>query len=64
MTDSFTLQPLVSLTLTVAVFTVARHLSSRSREHPFANPVLVSVVAIIALLSFVFRPGIRTPLSG
>jgi predicted murein hydrolase (TIGR00659 family) len=52
MTDSFTLQPLVSLALTVAVFAVARSLSSRSREHPFANPVLVSVVAIIALLCF------------
>ncbi len=56
MTNHLTLQPLLALALTLAVFAVARFLSSRSREHPFANPVLVSVVAIIALLSATGTP--------
>lgn len=56
MTDHFTLQLLVALALTVGVFAAARQLSARSREHPFANPVLISVVAIIALLTMTGTP--------
>jgi len=56
MTDYLTLQPLLALALTLAVFAAARCLSSRSSEHPLANPVLVSVVVIIALLSITGTP--------
>lgn len=50
MTYPPSLELLISLALTLAVFAAARTLSSRSREHPLVNPVLVSVIAIVALL--------------
>lgn len=51
MNNYLSMQPLLALALTLAVFAAARYVSARSKEHPFANPVLVSVIVIIALLS-------------
>ena len=56
MADHPTMQPLLALGLTLAMFAAARYVSARNKEHPFANPVLVSVVAIIALLSISRTP--------
>ena len=50
------MQPLLALGLTLAMFAAARYVSARNKEHPFANPVLVSVIAIIALLSISRTP--------
>jgi predicted murein hydrolase (TIGR00659 family) len=49
-------QPLLPLALTVVVFATARYLSVRSKDHPLANPVLVSVITIILLLSITQTP--------
>jgi predicted murein hydrolase (TIGR00659 family) len=54
--DHPTMQPLLALGLTLAVFAAARYVSARNKEPPFANPVLVSVIAIIALLSISRTP--------
>jgi predicted murein hydrolase (TIGR00659 family) len=43
-------RPLAGLTLTIAVFVVASWISARTR-HPLANPVLISVCTLIAILS-------------
>jgi predicted murein hydrolase (TIGR00659 family) len=56
MTRHLIMQPLLALTLTVAVFATARYVSTRTGEHPLANPVLVSVVTIIAVLSITKTP--------
>ncbi len=56
MADHPTMQPLLALGLTLAMFAAARYVSARNKEHPFANPVLVSVIAIIALLSISRTP--------
>ncbi|WP_295646570.1 LrgB family protein [uncultured Methylibium sp.] len=42
--------PLFGLTLTLGVYVLADQLSARSGRHPLANPVLWSVLAIIAVL--------------
>src|SRR5262245_926066 len=44
-------QPLMPLALTLGVFAAAVFLSGWTRGHPFANPVLISVSALILLLS-------------
>jgi predicted murein hydrolase (TIGR00659 family) len=49
-------QPLLPLALTIVVFAAARYLSVRSKDHPSVNPVLVSVIAIIFLLSITHTP--------
>jgi predicted murein hydrolase (TIGR00659 family) len=56
MADHPTMQPLLALGLTLAMFAAARYVSARNKEHPLANPVLVSVIAIIALLSLSRTP--------
>src|SRR5262245_574567 len=43
-------QPLMPLALTLGVFAAAVFLSGWTRGHPFANPVLISVSALILLL--------------
>ncbi|MBA3597097.1 MAG: LrgB family protein [Methylibium sp.] len=42
--------PLFGLTLTLGTYVIAEHVSARSGRHPLANPVLWSVLAIIAVL--------------
>lgn len=42
--------PLFGLTLTLGAYVVADHVSARTGRHPLANPVLWSVLAIIAVL--------------
>jgi putative effector of murein hydrolase len=42
--------PLFGLTLTLGTYVLADRLSARSGRHPLANPVLWSVLAIIAVL--------------
>src|SRR4029450_8833892 len=44
-------QPLIPLALTLGVFAAATFVSGWSKGHPFANPVLISVCALILLLS-------------
>ncbi len=43
--------PLFGLTLTLGAYVVADHVSARTGRHPLANPVLWSVLAIIAVLA-------------
>jgi predicted murein hydrolase (TIGR00659 family) len=49
-------QPLLPLALTLGVFAIAAHVSARTKGHPFANPVLISVCALILLLSLARTP--------
>jgi predicted murein hydrolase (TIGR00659 family) len=42
--------PLAGLTVTLAAYCIAYALYVRARLHPFANPVLVSVILIVILL--------------
>jgi predicted murein hydrolase (TIGR00659 family) len=49
-------QPLIPLALTLGVFAAATFVSSWSKGHPFANPVLISVCALILLLSITQTP--------
>ncbi|AWN17286.1 LrgB family protein [Salinisphaera sp. LB1] len=49
-------QPLLWLTLTVGVFWLAKHLYFKARQFPLLNPVLVSVSAIVLLLSATGTP--------
>lgn len=42
--------PLLYLGLTLAIYAVAVEISRRSRSHPLANPVLLSVCCLVALL--------------
>ena len=42
--------PLLYLGLTFAIYAIAAEISRRSRSHPLANPVLLSVCCLIALL--------------
>lgn len=49
-------KPLLWLALTLCVYTLAQALSHRLGKHPFANPVLWSVVALCALLLFSHTP--------
>jgi predicted murein hydrolase (TIGR00659 family) len=49
-------QPLIPLALTLGVFAAAAFVSSCSKGHPFANPVLISVCALILLLSIMQTP--------
>jgi predicted murein hydrolase (TIGR00659 family) len=49
-------QPLIPLTLTLGVFAAATFVSSWSKGHPFANPVLISVCTLILLLSITQTP--------
>jgi len=44
-------QPLLPLALTIGVFAAAVGVSAYSKGHPVANPVLISVIAIILVLS-------------
>ena len=43
-------QPVFTLTLTIAVFVLASWINRRTRAHPLANPVLLSVAALIAIM--------------
>jgi predicted murein hydrolase (TIGR00659 family) len=43
--------PLLWLTLTMAAYVLADHLSVRCRRHPLANPVLLAVGMMVALLT-------------
>ncbi|MFB9952560.1 LrgB family protein [Rhizobium puerariae] len=43
--------PLLWLTVTVGIWICADHLSERLHRHPLANPVLISIVAVVLLLS-------------
>ena len=49
-------QPLMPIALTLGVFAVAAIVSSWSKGHPFANPVLISVCSLILLLSITQTP--------
>jgi predicted murein hydrolase (TIGR00659 family) len=49
-------QPLMPLTLTLAIFVAAGFVSAWTKGHPFANPVLISVCTIILLLSVTRTP--------
>lgn len=49
-------QPLLFLTLTVAVFVMACWIHQRTRAHPLANPVLISVCLLILVMA-----ATRTP---
>ena len=42
--------PLLWLTATLAAYLAADYLSARARRHPFANPVVIAVALLIALL--------------
>ena len=42
--------PLLYLGLTFAIYAIAAEISRRSRSHPLANPVLLSVCCLVALL--------------
>nr|WP_309638809.1 LrgB family protein [Methylibium sp.] len=48
--------PLFGLTLTLGAYVIAERLSARSGRHPLANPVLWSVLAIIAVLAATGTP--------
>jgi predicted murein hydrolase (TIGR00659 family) len=48
--------PLLSLALTVAVFTAASWINQRLRGHPLVNPVLLSVCVVMAFLSATGMP--------
>jgi len=49
-------QPLMPLALTLGVFAAAAFVSTWSKGHPFANPVLISVCSLILLLSITQTP--------
>jgi predicted murein hydrolase (TIGR00659 family) len=49
-------QPLMPLALTLGVFAAAATVSARTKGHPFANPVLISVGVLILLLSLTETP--------
>ena len=42
--------PLLYLGLTFAIYAIAAEISRRSRSHPLANPVLLSVCCLVTLL--------------
>jgi predicted murein hydrolase (TIGR00659 family) len=42
--------PLLWLAVTVVVYVIADHLAQRSGRHPLVNPVLISVIFIVAVL--------------
>lgn len=44
--------PLLHLTLTLAAFVVASFIYQRAKMNPLLNPVLLSVIAIVLILSF------------
>lgn len=48
--------PLFGLTLTLGAYVIAERVSARSGRHPLANPVLWSVLAIIAVLAATGTP--------
>jgi predicted murein hydrolase (TIGR00659 family) len=48
--------PLLWLTVTLAAYVAADHLSLKSGRHPLVNPVLLSVVFIAAVLGFSGTP--------
>jgi predicted murein hydrolase (TIGR00659 family) len=48
--------PLLHLTMTLALFALARRLYLRSRNNPLLNPVLLTVVALVALLRLTDTP--------
>jgi predicted murein hydrolase (TIGR00659 family) len=48
--------PLLSLALTVAVFTAASWINQRLRGHPLVNPVLLSVCCLMVFLSATGMP--------
>src|SRR4030095_14363042 len=56
MFEHLMLQPLMPLGLTIGVFAAAVGLSAYSKGHPVANPVLISVIAIILLLTATHTP--------
>ena len=56
MPDSVVSHPLLSLALTVAVFTAACWINQRLRGHPLVNPVLLSVCVVMVFLSATDMP--------
>ncbi|PSC02431.1 hypothetical protein SLNSH_24125 [Alsobacter soli] len=48
--------PLLWLTVTLAAYAVADRLSAAAGRHPLANPVLISVAALVALLAATGTP--------
>jgi putative effector of murein hydrolase len=48
--------PLFGLTLTLGTYVIAERVSARSGRHPLANPVLWSVLAIVAVLAATGTP--------
>lgn len=48
--------PLLGLTLTLLAYQGAVWINGRCRSHPLANPVLLAVIAIVALLWFTGTP--------
>jgi predicted murein hydrolase (TIGR00659 family) len=56
MPDSVLSHPLLSLVLTVAVFTAASWINQRLRGHPLVNPVLLSVCVVMVFLSATGMP--------
>src|SRR5574338_656371 len=48
--------PLLWLALTLVIYAIAHDLQQRARGHPLVNPVLISVVLLVGLLSLTATP--------
>jgi len=55
--------PLLGLTLTLAAYLVALYLYRRCRYHPAANPVLIAIVIVVAILTLT-RTSYKTYFEG
>ncbi|MGI4861716.1 MAG: LrgB family protein [Janthinobacterium lividum] len=48
--------PLLGLTLTLSAYLIARAIHAAARFHPLANPVLIAIVLVVAVLEMTHTP--------